>query len=409
MINIISKNYSTNYCVFAVDTVAELDKLPTVTSRGKDNLAAISCISGSRAIVTETSERYILNGQNKWILDKKFGCGCNLDTLTEFLNLRGFQYLFYECNTLTEVPEMDTSSAINMKQMFYNCTNLASVPEMDTSNVTDMSSMFLGCSSLTSIPEMDTSNVTTMTFMYTGCSSLLQIPNMDTSKVTDMRSTFKGCSSITTIPALDTSNVTTMGAMFDGCKNLISVPVLDTQNVDNMTSMFNDCSSLVNAPEMDMQKVLGTSNMFSGCTNLVTVPKLNTNNVTNMSTMFCKCENLVSIKGLDLSSVTKTTSMFSFCTKLTELNLTHISISLSLSDCTLLSVGSLVNVIQQLITSSSSKTLTIGSENLGKINGLYCKILNDSSDIKPMTLCNSSDSGAMSLIEYANKKNWQVK
>ena len=72
MINIISKNYNTNYCVFAVDSVSELDKLPTVTSRGKDNLATVSsCTAGSRAIVTETSDRYILNGtQNKWILDK---------------------------------------------------------------------------------------------------------------------------------------------------------------------------------------------------------------------------------------------------------------------------------------------------------------------------------------------------
>lgn len=72
MINIISKNYNTNYCVFAVDSVSELDKLPTVTSRGKNNLATISsCTAGSRAIVTETSDRYILNGtQNKWILDK---------------------------------------------------------------------------------------------------------------------------------------------------------------------------------------------------------------------------------------------------------------------------------------------------------------------------------------------------
>lgn len=72
MITIISKNYNTSYCVFAVDSVSELDKLPTVTNRGKDNLATISsCTAGSRAIVTETSDRYILNGtQNKWILDK---------------------------------------------------------------------------------------------------------------------------------------------------------------------------------------------------------------------------------------------------------------------------------------------------------------------------------------------------
>lgn len=72
MIDLLSKNYTTGYSVFVVDTISELDKLPTTTSRGKDNLATISsCTAGSRAIVTETSDRYILNGtQNKWILDK---------------------------------------------------------------------------------------------------------------------------------------------------------------------------------------------------------------------------------------------------------------------------------------------------------------------------------------------------
>lgn len=84
MVNIISKNYNTNYCVFAVDTVAELDKLPTTASRGQDNLAAISsCIAGSRAIVAETSDRYILNGnQNVWVLDKNSSWGTNVDTAT---------------------------------------------------------------------------------------------------------------------------------------------------------------------------------------------------------------------------------------------------------------------------------------------------------------------------------------
>lgn len=69
MVKMISRDYTTGYSVFAVDTVAELDKLPTTTDKGKDHLHTIpSCSVGSRAIVTETSGRYILNGeQNKWI------------------------------------------------------------------------------------------------------------------------------------------------------------------------------------------------------------------------------------------------------------------------------------------------------------------------------------------------------
>ena len=91
MITIISKNYNTNYCVFAVDSVSELDKLPTTTSRGKDNLATISsCTAGSRAIVTETSDRYILNGtQNKWILDKNSSWSTNVSVASneDILNM----------------------------------------------------------------------------------------------------------------------------------------------------------------------------------------------------------------------------------------------------------------------------------------------------------------------------------
>lgn len=69
MVEIISRDYTTGYSVFAVDTVAELDKLPTITNKGRDSLHTVnSCCVGSRAIVTETSDTYILNGnQNKWI------------------------------------------------------------------------------------------------------------------------------------------------------------------------------------------------------------------------------------------------------------------------------------------------------------------------------------------------------
>lgn len=183
----------------------------------------------------------------------------------------------------------------------------------------------------------------------------------------------------------------------------------DFLNLRDCQYLFYQCDNLMEVPEMDTSSATNMKQMFFGCTNLVSVPNMDTSKVTDMSTMFSKCENLVSIKGLDLSSVTKTTSMFSFCTKLKELTLIRIPVPIKLDECNLLSVDSLVNTIQQLITSSSSKILTIGSTNLEKIAGLYCKIINNSSDIKPMTLCNSSDSGAMSLIEYASKKNWQVK
>lgn len=69
MVSIIRREYETNVYHFAVDTVAELDLLPKIKTRGKDILNTIgSCAMGSTAIVTENSEKYILNGEkNEWI------------------------------------------------------------------------------------------------------------------------------------------------------------------------------------------------------------------------------------------------------------------------------------------------------------------------------------------------------
>lgn len=69
MLSMIDRDYCTRYSVFTVDTVDELDKLPRIATKGQDNLRNVDdCCAGSRAVVTETSERYILNGnQNKWV------------------------------------------------------------------------------------------------------------------------------------------------------------------------------------------------------------------------------------------------------------------------------------------------------------------------------------------------------
>lgn len=69
MVGIIKREYETNTYHFAVDTVAELDLLPKIGTRGKDILNTIaSCAMGSTVIVTGNSEKYILNGsRNEWV------------------------------------------------------------------------------------------------------------------------------------------------------------------------------------------------------------------------------------------------------------------------------------------------------------------------------------------------------
>ena len=77
MLSMIDRDYCTRYSIFTVDTVDELDKLPRIGTKGQDNLRNVDdCCAGSRAIVTETSERYILNGNlNKWLKVASSGGG----------------------------------------------------------------------------------------------------------------------------------------------------------------------------------------------------------------------------------------------------------------------------------------------------------------------------------------------
>ena len=95
-------------------------------------------------------------------------------------------YMFYECNTLSSLPDIskwDTSKVTNMSYMFYDCNTLSSLPDIskwDTSKVTNMSGMFYYCNTLSSLPDIskwDTSKVTDMSYMFSNCKESLNIPS----------------------------------------------------------------------------------------------------------------------------------------------------------------------------------------------------------------------------------------
>jgi surface protein len=93
-----------------------------------------------------------------------------------------------------------------MERMFYKCQSLTSIPDLDTSNVINMNGMFSNCQSLTSIPTLDTSNVTDMERMFYYCTSLICLSNIDTTSITiDQNYVFDGCTNLT-IPDATTRN-----------------------------------------------------------------------------------------------------------------------------------------------------------------------------------------------------------
>jgi hypothetical protein len=68
---------------------------------------------------------------------------------------------------------------------------------------------------------------------------------------------------------------------------------------------------------------------------------------------------------------------------------------------------------------SSSLTLTVGTANLAKLEGIYVKLIDITDDMRaeddlidekyPFVQCESTDDGAMTIADYMTTKMWTLK
>lgn len=210
---------------------------------------------------------------------------------------------------------------------------------------------------------------------YTGTS--LDLSWLDTSNITDMRNMFYSCRNLTNldISNFDTSKVTIMRNMLSYLDNMLSLDLssFDTSNVTNMSQMFTACprlTSLTFGSNFNTSNVTDMAGMFSSCKKLTSldVSNFDTNRVTNTSYMFSICSNLTSIVGtLNMQNVTSANSMFNSCSALEEVHIHNLGTDLSLSASPKLTHDCLVELINNLQTVTSTKTLTLGSTNLAKL------------------------------------------
>ena len=189
----------------------------------------------------------------------------------------------------------------------------------------------------------------------------------DTSNVTIMTQMFQDCTNLTSIPLLNTSNVTNMINMFNGCTNLTTIPLINTSKVTNISNMFYGCSNLTNIPLLNTINVSLMDDMFHGCTNLTTIPLLNTSNVTQMGSMFFNCTSLITVPELDVSKVTFFGNMFYNCTNLKSILMTGMKESFDISASKKFERTDLVTILNNLGTVTSTKRLTMGATNIGKL------------------------------------------
>ena len=71
----LKRDYTTRYCLFAIDSAEYISMLPTTTKVGSGELIrSTTCCAGSRAISLDGPE-YRLNGSDQWVVYKGGGGG----------------------------------------------------------------------------------------------------------------------------------------------------------------------------------------------------------------------------------------------------------------------------------------------------------------------------------------------
>ena len=141
----------------------------------------------------------------------------------------------------------------------------------------------------------------------------------------------------------------------------------DTKNIQDFTHMFEGCTNLTTIPQLNTSNASSMNSMFFGCTNLTTIPLIDTTYVGNMDEMFYGCHNLKVVPALVCSNQTSLTNMFYGCYNLEEIHMTGMERTFRVDDCTKLTREALVELLNNLGTPRSTRSLYLGSENLAKL------------------------------------------
>lgn len=233
--------------------------------------------------------------------------------------------------------------------------------------------------------------------------SLLYFYGLDTSSLINFMNIFSNCYSLQAIPSLDTSKASSMYGAFENCYSLQYVPPLNTSRVYQMQYMFSYCYSLKKIPPLDTSKVESTMGILNGCRALISTPILNFQSLTGqISSEFYSCTSLVNLK-------------------LVNIKRSGLTLSSGTSYGHLLSQECLINIMKQLWDYSSGTTtykLTIGTANTPKLANVYVKLITPTAEQiaedpyieskMPCEVCESTDDGAMLIMDYASAKGWTI-
>ena len=276
----------------------------------------------------------------------------------------------------------DTEGLTDWRYMFSDSSNLTSVPNLDYSSMISASYMFNWCSSLTGECKI-TTNSEGLYFNHALVNTKIEnvelhVPNgfMDVSDLFEY-----GTTSVKTAK-LEHGKFIKANSAFYNCPNIESVTItksnrnISSNNNTDYTYMCMGCSNL---KYCRLVFDSGRANFISNCfadpngaesrteplviefDSIVDKPNL------NMNYAFSNNKYIEEIPPLDATNVLGLGTAFKGATGILKIHLTNISIDINISACTKMTSESLLEVLNNLATVTSTMTCTLGETNLAKL------------------------------------------
>jgi hypothetical protein len=192
-------------------------------------------------------------------------------------------------------------------------------------------------------------------------------------------------------------------------------------------AFFDKWTALTEVTEKDFPFYFGTgffdvSYMFQYCGSLERVPLFDTSSATAIRNMFNNCFALKVVPAYDFRSAPAAQVIFGNMRAVEEIWIKNIGFTLQVASGSnyghLLKVESLIHLIYQLRDTGSLLTLTMGAVNLDKLANVYVRLVEITDEMReeddlideklPFEVCESTDEGAMQIVEYAKLKNWNI-
>jgi len=239
-------------------------------------------------------------------------------------NVNNWTNAFYNCINMQEYPEFQFASGCNINAMFNGNRSLLKVPSgISGSCPTNISQTFYNCNSLTSIPYIDTSNATSFYRTFRDCHSITHLPDYDFSSATRIDECFWNCNILEEIPkSFEVPSVTNsrgLQSVFGSCQSIKSIHYFDTSHITNFTNFFYNCRNLQRIPAFDFSNATKLPSVFYNCFKLRSLPLIDATGCTSMYQAFYNCYELESIDGLTTPNITDFRNFFNGCYRLKEI------------------------------------------------------------------------------------------